>query len=172
MPNVATNMKYILIVLLAIFTFSVQGQSKTTEKLHKKYNESLALFFYNNTLRMINQTDDKEFDELIKDVEKMKFLMIKKEGFGKDDYNKLISDYKSESFEEMMTSRHEGKNFDVYMKDGNSKGMIVAVNDSENLYVLDIVGSVPLNKITKFFSEIDESTEIGKRIQDFAKHDH
>ncbi len=65
----------------------------------------------------------------------------------------------------MMTSRHEGKNFDVYMKEGKSKGMIVAVNDSENLYVLDIVGSIPLNKVTLFFKEIDQSTEMEKEFR-------
>ena len=157
---------------MMVLALTGQAQSKTTEKLDKKYEEALSLYFYNNTLRMINQTDDKEFDALIKDIEKMKFLIIKKEDFGKEDYKKLINDYKAESFEEMMTSRHEGKNFDVYMKDGKSKGMIVAVNDSENLYVLDIVGSVPLNKVTTFFKEIDQSTEIGKRIQEFAKHEH
>ena len=43
--------------------------------------------------------------------------------------------------------------------------MIVAVNDSENLYVLDIVGSIPLNKVTTLFKEIDESTEIGKKFR-------
>lgn len=165
-------MKYTLLALLMAFSLTGQAQSKTTEKLHKRYNEALSLFFYNNTLRMINQTDDKEFDALIKDIEKMKFLMIKKEDFGNEDYKKLISDYKSESFEEMMTSRHDGKNFDVYMKDGKSKGMIVAVNDSENLYVLDIVGSIPLNKVTTLFKEIDESSEIGKKIQEFTKHEH
>ena len=154
------------------FGFTGQAQSKTTEKLHKKYNEALSLFFYNNTLRMINQKDDQEFDALIKDIKKMKFLMIQKEDFGNDDYKKLISDYKSESFEEMMTSRHDGKNFDVYMKDGKSKGMIVAVNDAENLYVLDMVGSIPLNKVTTLFKEIDESSEIGKKIQEFTKHEH
>ena len=114
-------MKYTILALLMALALSGQAQSKTTEKLHKKYDEALSLFFYNNTLRMINQTDDKEFDALIKDIEKMKFLMIKKEDFGKEDYKKLISDYKSESFEEMMTSRHDGKNFDVYMKEGNRK---------------------------------------------------
>ena len=154
------------------FSLTGQAQSKTTEKLDKRYDEALSLFFYNNTLRMINQTDDKEFDALVKDIEKMKFLIIKKDDFAKEDYKKLISDYKSESFEEMMTSRHDGKNFDVYMKDGKSKGMIVAVNDSENLYVLDIVGSIPLNKVTTLFKEIDESSEIGKKIQEFAKHEH
>jgi hypothetical protein len=49
--------------------------------------------------------------------------------------------------------------------------MIVTVNDDENLYVLDIVGSIPLNKVTKLFSTIDSSSEIGKKIQDFAS-DH
>lgn len=167
------NMRYTILILLLILTLSVQAQSNTTEKLQEKYDESLALFFYNNTLRMINQNDDKEFDALIKDIEKMKFLMIKKEDFGKTEYQKLIADYKSESFEEMMTSRHEGKNFDVYMKDGKSKGMIVTVNDDENLFVLDIVGSIPLNKVTKLFSTIDESSEIGKRIKDFtSNHEH
>ena len=32
------------------FAFNGQAQSKTTEKLHKKYDEALSLFFYNNTL--------------------------------------------------------------------------------------------------------------------------
>ncbi len=164
-------MRFIITLVLIAIAVGVHAQSITTEKLQKKYEESLALFFYNNTLRMINLNEDKEFDELIKDIEKMKFLMIKKDDFGKGDYQKLITDYKAESFEEMMTSRHEGKNFDVYMKDGNKKGMIVTVNDEENLYVLDIVGSVPLNKITKFFTTIDESSEIGKRIRDFTSND-
>jgi Domain of unknown function (DUF4252) len=164
-------MRYILILLVAFLSTSAQAQSKTTESLQKKYSESLALFFYNNTLRMVNLTEDKEFDELIKDIEKMKFLMIKKNGFEKADYKKLISDYKAEAYEEMMTSRHDGKNFDVYMRDGKSKGMIVTVNDDENLYVLDIVGSFPLNKVTKLFSTIDSSSEIGKRIKDFASND-
>jgi hypothetical protein len=49
--------------------------------------------------------------------------------------------------------------------------MIVTVNDDENLYVLDIVGSFPLNKVTKLFSTIDSSSEIGKRIKDFTADD-
>jgi hypothetical protein len=165
-------MRYIILSFFIFFAVSAKSQSKTTESLHKKYSEALALFLYNNTLRMINQTEDKEFDALIKDIEKMKFLMIKKENFGKSDYQKLITDYKSESFEEMMTSRHQGKNFDVYMKEGATKGMVVAVNDDENLYVLDIVGSIPLNKVTTLFNTIDESSEIGKRIKEFANHKH
>ena len=164
-------MRYILMLLIVLFSVVAQAQTRTTEKLQKKYSDSFALFFYSNTLRMVNVSEDKEFDEVIKDIEKMKFLMIKKTDFENSDYKKLIADYKSEAFEEMISSRHEGKNFDVYMRDGKSKGMIVTVNDDENLFVLDIVGSFPLNKVTKLFSTIDGSSEIGKRIKEFASSD-
>jgi len=39
------------------------------------------------------------------------------------------------------------------------------------LYVLDIVGKIELNKVTKLFSTIDESTDIGKKIKAFTKKD-
>jgi hypothetical protein len=147
------------------------GQSKTTEALHKKHDDALHLFFYNNTLRMLNQSEDKAFDEVIKDIEKLKFLMIKKEeSFVSADYKKLVGEYKAESYEEMMTSRLDGKNFDVFMKDGKGKGMLVLVNDDENLYVLDIIGSVALDQVTKLYSTLDESSDIRKKIENFTGH--
>ena len=164
------------IVLVIVFCFACLGtyaQSKTTEALHKKYSDAMSLFFYNNTLRMINQKEDKDLDALIKDIEKMKFLMIRKPaGFSKADYKKLTSDYKSEAFEEMMTSRLEGKTFDVFAKekDGKTKGMLVLINDEENLYVLDIVGRIAFDQVGKLYKTIDESSEIGKKIREFTGH--
>jgi hypothetical protein len=165
-------MRYILITLLAVSVHIAQAQSATTEALHKKYSEALSLFFYNNTLRMLNQKEDKDFDALIKDIEKMKFLMIdKRKGFATGDYKKIVSNYKSESFEEAMTSRHQGKNFDIFIKEknGDTKGMLVLINDSTNLFVLDIVGKIALDKVTKLYSTLDESADIGKKIRNFTK---
>lgn len=168
-------LKYAIVMLLAVLiALPSMAQTKTTENLHKRNKEALSLFFYNNTLRMLNQSDDVEFDDLIRDIEKMKFLMISKdENFGMQEYKKLVSGYKSESFEEIMSSRYQGRNFDVFLKDKNGKteGMVVTVNDSTNLYVLDIVGKIELNKVTKLFSTIDESTDIGKKIKAFTKKD-
>ncbi len=164
----------IAILIVVLLTTTVQAQTKTTDNLHKKYDKALTFFFYNNTLRMLNQTDDKEFDELIKNIEKMKFLLIDKDNtFTTSEYKKLVSGYKSESFEEIMTSRHQGRNFDVFLKEskGVTKGMIVTVNDSTNLYVLDIMGSVALDNVTKLFTTLDESSEIGKKIKSFSKKD-
>lgn len=167
-------MRFLLIVALTSIALTVSAQSKTTETLHEKNKEALALFFYNNTLRMLNQDEDKEFDELIKDIEKLKFLMLDKTKMAGVEYKKLVKSYKEESFEEIMTSRFEGKNFDVFLKESNgrTKGMIVMVNDSTNLYILDIVGSIAMNKITSFYKKLDESSELGKRIKDFAQKSH
>ena len=169
------NPKILLVIfLIAASPVLLLAQSSTTETLHKKHSGSLELFFYNNTLRMLNQGDVKEFDEIIKDIEKMRFLMIKKaeNNFGNDDFKKLISDYKAEAFQEIMTSRHDGKNFDVYLKekDGKTNGMLVLINDAENLYVLDILGRIALNKVTEFYSTLNKSTDISSKIKAFTGH--
>jgi hypothetical protein len=167
-------MKFKSPLILAILLFTsliTAAQSKTTEALAKKHSDALALFFYNNTLRMLNQTEDKAFDELIKDIEKMKFLMIKKQSdLDATGYKKLVSDYKAESFEEIMTSRHEGKSFDIFLKEKNSKtqGMLVLVNDTENLLVLDIVGSIAMNKITSLYDQMNKSTDLQKMLKSFT----
>jgi hypothetical protein len=164
--------KRLIVLLLMLAAVAVQAQSKTTEALQKKYSDSRAFFFYNNTLRMINQNEDKEFDDIIKDIEKMKFLMVKKAPTGFP-YNDVVKDYKNEMFEEVMTSRYKGKNFDVFVKEKDNKtsAMLVLVNDEENLFVLDILGRIALDKITKFYSEMDESSDIGRKIEQFIKKD-
>ena len=170
-------MKKILSILFLISFVSTVAfsQTKTTEDLDKRFEDGLSLYFYKNTLRMLNQTDSKEFDELIKDIEKMKFLMIDKTKvkFSSADYKKLLSSYKGESYEEMVTSRFQGKNFGVYIKEtsGDVKGTIILASDSTNLYVLDIVGKVAITKATELFKTIDESTDIGGKIKDFMSKD-
>jgi flagellar motility protein MotE (MotC chaperone) len=163
---------YILGLLLVVGVTCTSAQSKTTEKLHKKYESALSLFFYNNTLRMLNQTEDKEFDDLIKDIEKMKFLLIKKDEFAmsSEEIKAVSAGYKAEAFEDVMTAKHDGKLFNVYLKEnkGKAAGVVVLVNDSTRFLVLDIVGSIELNKVTHFFQSLDKNTELGKKIKQFT----
>jgi hypothetical protein len=162
-------------IILTLFCFGltnlVFAQTKTTQALDDKY-EGLSLYFYKNTLRMLNQTDDPAFDELIKDIEKMKFMMIDKLDlkFTKQDYTKLLAGYKSENYEEMMTGRYDGRNFDIYLheQNGDVKGTVILANDSSSLFVLDIKGKIALDKAPTLFKAIDSSTDIGKKIKDFT----
>ncbi len=164
--------KVILFVLVLASGLPVQAQSKTTEALQKRFEGSLGLYFYKNTLRMLNQQENKEFDQLIENIEKMKFLMVDKSqgSFDMKDYRKLIADYQKESYEAIVNSRMDGRNFDVYLRDakGTKPGTVVLVNDSTSLYVLDIVGTIDVSKVGALFSTIDNNTDIGKRIRSFA----
>jgi hypothetical protein len=160
-------MKKNLIVFL-LLSSTVMAQTKTTDDFAKNYS-TRTFFLYNNTLRMINQSGNKEFDELIKDIEKMKIVWVNKQerNFGVAEYKKLIAGFASEKFEEIMSSKFEGKSFNAYIKEvgGDTKGIVVTVDDAENVYVLDIVGKVALNKITNLFSTLNESTDIGAKIK-------
>ncbi len=160
-------------ILLVIILFPLIGlaQSATTEALQKQYNDAFSLYFYKNTLRMLNQMDSPEFDELIKDIEKMKFLMIDKSKmkFATADYKKLLKQYSAESYEEIMTTRYQGRNFDIYLKDikGSTLGTVMLVNDSTSFYVLDILGTIDVSKATQLFSALDDSSDIGQKIKSF-----
>jgi hypothetical protein len=164
-------MRFQLLVFVFCAAIAVNAQTNTTNELDKKY-EGLSLYFYKNTLKMFNQNDNKEFDEMVKDIEKMKFLMIDKtkSAFAAADYKKLLKGYQGEKYEEMMTSRYKGKNLDVYIKQvgNNVKGTVIVVNDSSNLYILDILGRVALDKASSLFKTLDESTDIGKKIKEFT----
>jgi hypothetical protein len=72
-----------------------------------------------------------------------------------------------------MTSRFQGKNFDILLKGSEKKteGMLVLVNDEASLYVLDIQGFINVNKVTELYNKLDGSSEIGKRIKEFANRD-
>jgi hypothetical protein len=163
--------KIILIIILAASTSILWAQAKTTNALQEKFESSLSLYFYKNSLRMLNQTENKDFDEMVKNIDKLKFLMVDKStrGFGSKEYQKLLSDYRAENYESAMTGRMEGRSFDVYIKD-KPRGTVVLVNDSTNLYVLDMIGTIDASKVGTLFSTIDKSTDIGEKIKNFTEH--
>jgi hypothetical protein len=163
-------MKRLLIIALTACALQVaHAQTKTTELLDEKH-EGTSLYFYKNTLRMLNQKEDKEFDEMIKDIEKIRFLMIDRqsESFSNADFKKLQNDYtKKESYEEIMNGRLDGRNMNIYVREsgGKVKGTIIIAADSSNLYVLDILGRIALEKASALFKMIDENSDVARKLK-------
>lgn len=162
--------KITLLVLAGLAITLAQAQTRTTELLDEKY-DGTSLYFYKNTLRMLNQKEDKEFDEMIKDIEKIRFVMVdrREEGFSPSDYKKLKDDFtKKEKYEEIMNGRLEGRSLNVYVREtgGKVKGTIIVASDSSNLYVLDILGRIALEKAGSLFKMIDDNSEIAKKLKD------
>ena len=121
--------KIVLIVSFVASSAILLAQAKATKELQDKFEGSLSLYFYKNTLRMLNQSDDKDFDEMINNIEKLKFLMVDKsaKNFGAKDYQKLLKDYRAENYEPIVTSRIEGRNVDIYLNDkkGSTPGTVM-----------------------------------------------
>jgi hypothetical protein len=163
-----------MLILFLLAGVQSVAQTKTTEDLDLEV-DGLSLYFYKNTLRMLNQGDSKDFDEMIKDIDKMRFLLIDRieEDMGPKAYSDLKARYKKESYEEVMSSRLEGKTFDVYIREsgGDVKGTIILASDSAQLFVLDILGKVALDKVPAFFNSMGENSDIGKKIKDFMDVD-
>lgn len=116
------------------------------------------LFFYNNTLKMLNMEDNAEFEALIKDIDKMKFIRVdkKERALDRSDFNDLVQQYHEEDFEDLMTLRQEGMNINVYIRenDGITRGLVFLMDDKESLSILDIKGAVPLNKVANLLSAL------------------
>jgi hypothetical protein len=168
-------MKKLLFCIVLFSPFLLSAQSETVVALQKKFDDSFSLFFYKNTLRMLNQADNKDFDDLVKNIEKMRFMTISKSDnkFGTTDYKNLVRDYKTEGYEEIMTSRVDGRTCNVYLKDkkGSTLGTVVLVSDSTNLYVLDILGTIDISKAGSLFSALDGNSEIARKLKSFATKD-
>jgi Domain of unknown function (DUF4252) len=168
-------MKKLILFAVVLFSSSIGwGQAKATDALQKKHDNALSFYLYKNTLRMLNQSDNKEFDEMVKNIEKIKMLIVDKndDNFAAADYKKLIKDYQSESYESVMTTRSQGMTFDVFIRDvkGSSLGTVVLASDSARFLVFDMIGTIDVSKVGALFSAIDESADIGKKIRDFMGH--
>jgi hypothetical protein len=163
----AMTFRCTLALILIAVSFSAFSQSKTTEALEKKYT-ARVFFFYHNTLRALNQKEDPALDALIQNVEKLKLLLIDKSS-QKVDHKAVLADYQADGFESGVTSRMDGRTFDVFLKgDKKTEGVVVVVNDESTYFVLDIVGSIALDQVGKLFSTINDSNDIANALKAFT----
>ncbi len=70
-----------------------------------------------------------------------------------------------------MNARYEGRNLEVFIRDkkGEKLRTVILVNDSTNLMVLDMIGTLDVTKAGSLFSMIDSSQEVTGRIKSITK---
>lgn len=150
-----TKVVTLLLLMSPVLSFA---QSSTTQAFHEDHEDAFVLFFYRNTLKMLNQDDNPDFIEIIKDIDKMKFIRVNKleEGLKKEDYNQLVKDYYDEDFEDLMTMRHEGMNVNAYIQedDGVTTGIVILMQDDQTISILDIKGTVPISKMATIITKV------------------
>lgn len=150
-------MRYLFLVIFLILAQLGNAQSDATEALDEEY-DPFKLFFYKSTLRMLNTTSTQEYYEMVKDIEKAKFLRITPED-GQDfsaAYKKYIQDLESEGYGALMTMRYEGNDLNILekSKNGTSVGMVLVVNSKDSWIVLDILGQFDMQNAGKLIATI------------------
>ena len=156
---ITNNMKIIALIALMILSHLAIGQSKSTQKLHEKYDGSFTMFFYKSTIKMLESDKTKEFMEIVKGIEKAKLIKVDK--YERDFDEKDIIEYKDgikdEDFEEVMSIRQKNGKFNIYLKEKNgvTKGIIVTLDSEDQFSILDIVGEIALDKISTLTDKID-----------------
>ena len=147
-----------LIALMNLSQFAI-GQSKSTQKLHEKYDGAFTMFFYKSTIKMLESDKTKEFMEIVKGIEKAKILKVDKyeKDFDENDILEYKDGIKDEDFEEVMSIRQKNGKFNVYLKEKNgvTKGIIVTLDSEDQFAILDIVGKIALDKISTLTDKMD-----------------
>lgn len=157
--------RVVVFLTFLVLPLLTRAQSETTSRFHQDHEEAFTLFFYHNTLRMMNMTDDPDFHEMIKDIDKMKFLRLDKEKDEVDnqELNDLIARYHQESFDDLMNMRSEGMKFNIFIQEKNkvTTGLVILFEDKESFSILDIKGAVPLSRIAELATKISDAVEGG-----------
>jgi hypothetical protein len=139
------------------------GQSKVMKNLADEFPEARALVFYYSSLNMLNIEEDPEFAEMIKDIEKIKVLIVEKESSEVSD--KIIAELKNDltkyDFEELMTVRNKDYDIGVYINEDDSdiEGFFFIMNEEENLIAVDLVGSMPVGDVGMLIDKIKQAND-------------
>ncbi len=147
-------MKLILSIILFLFCCTVgTAQSKTLQELKDSNHVQLGFYFTPSTLRMLNLQKDTAYDDMIKGVEKLSFLIMRPETFSVDTYfatvDKLMS---KENYEEYIIWDGNGDELQVFGKP-NSKEMIGLAKYQDQMYIFDLKGTIDLMKIPDIYEK-------------------
>lgn len=127
------------------------------------FPEARALVFYYSSLNMLNIEDDPGFSEMISDIEKIKVLIIEKEGaeFNKEVVNGIKNDLISQDFEELMTMKNKDYDIGVYIleDDGDVEGFFFLMDEEDSLIAVDLVGSMPISDVGNLIDKIKQAND-------------
>ena len=150
-----------LMLMACCFTAVSFAQTRTTQHFHEAHEEATALFFYRNTIRMFAQLlQDERIDDVVKEIDKMKFLRVEKsDNFLANEYKELVDSYEEESYEDLMTMRSDGMNVNVMIREEAkvTRGLIIMANDEEQFMLIDVVGNVPLDRVAELLSYVQSA---------------
>lgn len=148
-----------LFLLIAIPAFS---QSKSVTRFRSDFKENSNLFFYSSTLKMLNTENSPELAAILDDIEEIRVLNYQKstQKFGKNDIAALKSALAEESYNNIMMLNEKGNSVNLYNREkkGRTTGMVAIIENSQDLILIDLIGSIDVKKFMELQKKIESSS--------------
>jgi hypothetical protein len=132
-----------LLFFLAFLQVSGWAQCKTIEKWAEKRSGLRKLCFYPTTLRMVNLSKDESFNQMVKDIDKLKVIISDKTGsIAKEDVAFLKKGIRSENYKDMLQVNKGKESFSVFIKEENDKpvGFAGIIYSKDSFILVDLEG--------------------------------
>jgi len=143
-------MRKILFLILAILPVAAFCQSKSITNFRSDFKENSNMFFYSSTLKMLNTENNPEFSEILDGIEEIRVLNYTKsdQKFDKDAIAGLKSALLEETYNTIMMINEKGNSVNVYgrEKKGRTVGMVAIIEDTGNLVLIDLIGTIDIKK--------------------------
>jgi len=149
----------IVFPLLFFYSLTLSGQSKSIDRFRKEFKEDNNIFIYSSTLQMLNSENNPEFADLTKDIEAIRVLNYTKasQKFTADRITLLKTSLKEEKYAELMIINEKGNKINLYSREkkGKTIGFVALVENPETFVVIDVDGSLDLNKFMQLKNKLD-----------------
>ena len=155
-----------IITLLALMGSSlfINAQSKLMRELSDTYPEAFVLMFYHSSLNMLNIDDDPDFARMVHDIDKIKVLRInkKEENFTDESLVKLKSTITDKGYENLMVIKSKEMDIGVFIleDDNEIEGFFLLMDEDENFWAIDLLGSMQVGDIGQLVSKIKEVKDL------------
>jgi hypothetical protein len=133
-----------LILGLYIQIYDCHAQCITIENWSQNKDGIRTLCFYPTTLRMVNVNRDKGFNEMVKDIKKLKIMLVdvKKANFKKEDVSTLTKGIRAELFKDMIQFQRGKQSIYIFVKEVKEKPVAFSgiIFSDDQLILIDLKG--------------------------------
>ena len=154
--------KYILAISFLSLSYLAIGQSEIIKEIRNDETKiRTGYYFYPSTLRMVNLERDPNFDKLVKPIQKLSFISLRRDQFDaaklRGIADELIQEEQCESYAEM---NGPDNTLFVLGNDQIDYTCILARNE-EDYYIAEVSGKIDIMQLTKLYEKIQTADSTG-----------
>jgi len=142
---------FLLATLTLMSSYSVFAQSVTVSEFVEKHQPSASFYLYPSTLRMINRENNPDYQQLVRNIDKLSFLTFDKNSanLASNSVNQLLNSLREEAYQELMSFKDAGNQVYVYAKGDSPEAYVSMVDNEGTLMLFDVEGSPDLSALLR-----------------------